>query len=80
MVTTEHLYVMVLSYNTRTAIGPFSRNTHEEHGPIGPDRFVVMTLKRAKDTASEWDRLYGTPDKKAVIMSLADFQIGRAHV
>lgn len=73
MVTKDDLYVMVLSYDTKASLGPFSRNKLEERGPIGPDRFVVFTHQRVLDTAREWNQMYGTPQKQALVMTLDAF-------
>lgn len=73
MVTVGDLYVVVLSHETKWAIGPFSKNTDQNHPPVGPDPFMVFTERRARATAEEWDKMYGTETKKAVVMTLADF-------
>ena len=73
MVTKDDLYVTVLSYDTKAAIGPFSRNKLSERGLIGPERFVVFTEQRARDTAKEWNQMYGTPQKQALVMTLDEF-------
>lgn len=73
MVTKDDLYVMVMSYDTRFCPGPFSRNKDEKRGPIGPDRMVVFTERRANETAAEWNQMYGNSEKQALVMTLGDF-------